>query len=170
MEAARQRRLLFGPERISRGVIGPRQRSQVDGRSDRDDGLSPAGEREESDHFSGVSEDAPALSEVEGRANQIAEIPGNASFPGQTVTGDESVAGFIPVPFDPNPNPTTTFTKSGKSLRKIRQKGLPVLGVRFSGPWRLLAFRPENEKWWTFLRRARTYFDNEHAPTGASDK
>jgi len=140
--------LLFVPERISRCVIGPRQRSQVDGRSDRDDGLSPAGKREESDHSSPASRNAPALSEVEGRARQIRQIPGNASFPGQTVTGDESVAGFIPVPFDPNRNPPTTFTKSGESLRKIRQKGLPVLGVRFSGPWRLLASRPENEKWW----------------------
>ena len=133
--------LLFGPERISRGVIGPRQRSRSDGRSDRVDGVSPAGEREESDHsFGGDAADA--------RANQVTEVPGNASFPGPTVTGDESVAGFIPVPFDPNRNPTTTFTKSGKPLRKIRQKGLPVLGVRFSGPWRLLATRPENEKWW----------------------
>ena len=133
--------LLFDPERISRGVIGPRQRSQGDGRSDRADGLFPAGKREESVHFSGGDAAVP-------RAIQIAESPGNASFPAQTVTGDESVAGFIPVPFDPNRNPPNTFAKSGKPLRKIRQKGLPVLGVRFSGPWRLLASRPENEKWW----------------------
>ena len=152
--------LLFGPERISRGVIGPRQRSRMDGRSDRVDGVSPAGEREESDHsFGGDAADA--------RANQVTEVPGNASFPGPTVTGDDSVAGFIPIPFDPNRNRPTSFTESGKPLRKIRQKGLPVLGVRFSGPWRLLAFRPENEKWWTFLRRARTFFDAEHAPDGA---
>ena len=133
--------LLFGPERISRGVIGPRQRSRSDGRSDRADGSSPAGEREESDHFSG-GEAADA------RANQIAEVPGNRAFPGPPVTGDESVAGFIPVPFDPNRSRPTSFTKSGKPLRKIRQDGLPVLAVKFPGPWRLLASRPENEKWW----------------------
>jgi len=144
-------------------VIGPRQRSQVDGRSDRVDGVSPAGEREESDHVSGGEAAVP-------RAIKINTIPGNASFPGQIVTGDESVAGFIPVPFDPNRNPPNTFTKSGKSLRKIRQKGLPVLGVRFSGPWRLLAFRPENENWWTFLDRARTFFETDHASDDASDK
>ena len=52
---ARQRRVLFGPERISRGVIGPRQRSRHDGRSDRADGSSPEGEREEIDNFPGGS-------------------------------------------------------------------------------------------------------------------
>jgi len=133
--------LLFGPERISRGVISGRHPAATDGRSDRADGESPAVEREESDHFSGG--DA-----ADARANQVTEVPGNAAFPGQTVTGDESVAGFIPVPFDPNRNPPTTFTKSGKSLRKIRQDGLPVLAVKFPGPWSLLASRPAGEKWW----------------------
>jgi len=133
--------LLFVPERISRGVIGPLQRSRNDGRSDRADGESPAGEREESDHSCGG--DA-----ADARANQVTEVPGNASFPAPTVTGDESVAGFIPVPFDPNRNRPTTFTKSGKPLRKIRQHGLPVLAVKFPGPWRLLATRPAAEKWW----------------------
>jgi hypothetical protein len=161
-DAALLRRLLFGPERISRGVIGPRQRSRNDGRSDRVDGESPAGEREESDHsFGGDAADA--------RANQVTEVPGNASFPGPTVTGDQSVAGFIPVPFDPNRDRPTSFTKSGKPLRKIRQDGLPVLAVKFPGPWSLLASRPAGEKWWSFARRARTYFDNKHAPDGASD-
>jgi len=73
-------------------------------------------------------------------------------------SGDESVAGFIPVPFDPNRSrPSVSaalrrdepqFTKSGKPLRKIRQDGLPVLAVKFPGPWSLLASRPAAEKWW----------------------
>jgi len=63
-------------------------------------------------------------------------------------SGDEAVAGFIPVPFDPNRNRPTSFTKSGKPLRKIRQDGLPVLAVKFPGPWSLLASRPAAEKWW----------------------
>jgi len=37
--------LLFGPMRISRSVIGPRQRSRNDGRSDRAAGLAPEGAR-----------------------------------------------------------------------------------------------------------------------------
>ena len=177
-----QRRLLFGPERISRGVISGRHPAATDGRSDRADGESPAcpselqrsraGEREESDHsFGGDAADA--------RANQVTEVPGNASFPGPTVTGDEApdrltasavggVAGFIPVPFDPNRRPPTSFTKTGKPLRKIRQDGLPVLAVKFPGAWRLLATRPAAEKWWSFLNRARTFFETDHAPTGAS--
>jgi len=144
--------LLFGPERISRGVNasvrrslersrGPRQRSLVDGRSDRADCSSPAVEREESDHFSGGHAAAP-------RANQVTENPETQRVSGPTVTDDESVAGFIPVSFDPNRIRPTTFTKSGKPLRKIRQKGLPVLGVKFSGPWRILAERPKCENWW----------------------
>jgi len=133
--------LLFGPERISRGVISGRHPAATDGRSDRADGESPAGEREESDHsFGGDADDA--------RANQVTEVPGNAAFPGPTVTGDESVAGFIPVPFDPNRDRPTSFTKTGKPLRKIRQDGLPVLAVKFPGPWSLLASRPAGEKWW----------------------
>ena len=141
--------LLFGPERISRGVISGRHAAatrpsawHVDGRSDRADGSSPAGEREECDQSFGG--DAAVA-----RARKISQIPGNASSPGPTVTGDESVAGFIPIPFDPNRNRPTTFTKSGKPLRKIRQDGLPVLAVKFPGPWRLLAERPADEKWWS---------------------
>ena len=148
--------LLFGPERISRGVIGPRQRSrtrpsawQGDGRSDRADGSSPAGEREESDNVSG----GPSTRAKHGagqapqtRARRIKTVPGNEGFPGHIVTGDESVAGFIPVPFDPNRSPPTSFTKTGKPLRKIRQDGLPVLAVKFPGPWSLLASRPAGQK------------------------
>ncbi len=77
------------------------------------------------------------------RARRIKKVPGNASFPGQ------SVAGFIPIPFDPNrsrPSVSASlrrdepqFTKAGKPLRKIRQDGLPVLAVKFAGPWSLLA-------------------------------
>jgi len=150
--------LLFGPERISRGVMSGRHPAatrpsawQVDGRSDRADGSSPEGEREESDDFSG-GEAADA------RARRIRKVPGNEAFPGQTVTGDEAVAGFIPIPFDPNRSRPTTFTKSGKPLRKIRQKGLPVLAVKFPGAWRLLATRPAAENWWSFARRSRTFF------------
>ena len=159
--------LLFGPERISRGVNasvrrslersrGPRQRSLVDGRSDRADCSSPAGEREESDHFSGGNAAAP-------RTNQVTENPETQRVSGPTVTGDESVAGFIPVPFDPNRIRPTTFSKSGKPLRKIRQKGLPVLGVKFSGPWHILAERPKCENWWCFALRARTFFEDQYA-------
>jgi len=132
--------------------------------------VSPAGEREESDHFSG-GEAADA------RAKRIREVPGNEAFPGQSVTGDEAVAGFIPVPFDPNRSrPSVSaalrrdeplFTKSGKPLRKIRQDGLPVLAVKFPGAWALLASRPADEKWWSFARRARTYFEADNAPDGA---
>jgi len=147
--------LLCGPERISRGVIGPRQRSRNDGRSDRADGSSPAGKREESDHsFGGKAAVA--------RARRIKKVPGNEAFPGQAVTGDEAVAGFIPVPFDPNRSRPTTFTKSGKPLRKIRQDGLPVLAVKFSGPWSLLASRPAGEKWWSLNRDTRSWFETHY--------
>jgi site-specific DNA recombinase len=134
--------LLFGPERISRGVISGRHPAASDGRSDGADASSPAGKREERDHsFGGDAADA--------RANQVTEVPGNDAFPGPPVTGDESVAGFIPVPFDPNRSRPTSFTKTGKPLRKIRQDGLPILAVKFPGAWRLLATRPAAEKWWS---------------------
>jgi len=157
--------LLFGPERISRGVIGPRQRSRSDGRSDRVDGVSPAGEREESDHFSGGNAAVP-------RANQVTENPETQRVSGSPLAVSENLRDWIPVPFDPNRSRPTlrrqgfggqaSFTKSGKPLRKIRQKGLPVLAVHFPGPWRLLATRPENEKWWRLNRDTRSWFETHY--------
>jgi len=157
--------LLFGPERISRGVIGPRQRSRSDGRSDRVDGVSPAGEREESDHVSGGDAAVP-------RANQVTENPETQRVSGSPLAVSENLRDWIPVPFDPNRSRPTlrrqgfggqaSFTKSGKPLRKIRQKGLPVLAVHFPGPWRLLATRPENEKWWRLNRDTRSWFETHY--------
>ena len=129
-------------------MISGRHPAATDGRSDRAHGVSPAGEREESEHSSPVSRNAPALSEVEGRANQVTENPETQRVSGSPLAVSENLRDWIPVPFDPNRNPPKTFTKSGKPLRKIRQKGLPVLGVKFPGPWSLLASRPAGEKWW----------------------
>jgi hypothetical protein len=48
-----------------------------------------------------------------------------------------------------------------ESFGKIRRKPVPVLSTEFPGPWRLLATRPENEKWWSFLNKVRTHYQNQ---------
>ena len=79
---------------------------------------------------------------------------------------DEFLIGSVSTKGPKRPGFNLTYNVDQITKSRHVRKDLEKRVIRM---WRLLAFRPENENWWSFVRRARTYFDNEHAPDGASD-
>ena len=49
----------------------------------------------------------------------------------------------------PPPTKASGSSQPSESFVKIRRKPCPVLSTEFSGPWRILATKPENQKWWS---------------------
>jgi len=165
---------LCGPEKISRTGFLSRHPAATDGHNGTQSDSSPEGRT--NTFFGGKAAAA--------RAKQVTQSPETLRVSGEKVAVSESLRDWIQIPFDANTGHANTVSETGKRVRKIRQEGLPVLCVKFTGPWKILAsFHPEGqisrnrEIWWSFLNRARTFFDNashlrsdvEHAPDGASD-